>query len=194
MSLKKKIVKRIYPLLMWSAGIAKKNVQVLVNNRMKTPAAPFFFLHFILNDGTPVSFEKFRGKKIIVVNTASGCGYTPQYDSLKKLYEYHKNELVVLAFPSNNFGGQEPGSNEEIKKTCSMVYGITFPVMEKSSVAGAGRNEVFEWLANKNKNGWNDQEPIWNFCKYVINEEGTLTHFFGSSIDPLGPDMMRALK
>lgn len=131
----------------------------------------------------------------MLVNTASDRGYTGQYDDLQKLSEQYKDKLLVLGFPANDFKEQEKGSNEEIAEFCRINFGVSFPLMKKSSVVkGADQNKVFEWLTNKNKNGWSNQQPSWNFCKYLVDEEGRLTNYFASTIEPLSADITSVLK
>jgi glutathione peroxidase len=153
------------------------------------------FFSFTVNslDGQPVPLEQFRGKKIIVLNTASECGYTPQYADWEKFYSENKDSVVVLGFPCNDFGGQEPGSVEEIKSFCQKNYGVTFPMFEKVAVKGAAKSPVYQWLTDPAQNGWNSQEPSWNFCKYVLDENGTLTHFFASKIKPSSEEFLKAM-
>ena len=153
------------------------------------------FYAFIVNslDGQPVSLEQYRGKKVIVLNTASECGYTPQYADWEKFYAENKDEVVVLGFPCNDFGGQEPGSAEQIKSFCQKNYGVTFPMFEKVSVKGAGKSPVYQWLTDPAQNGWNSQEPTWNFCKYVLDENGKLTHFFASKVKPGDEEFLKAM-
>ena len=130
----------------------------------------------------------------MLVNTASNCGYTNQYDDLQKLSEQYKEKLVVLGFPANDFKEQEKGSDEEIAQFCRINFGVSFPLMKKSSVIkGGSQNEVFAWLSDAGKNGWNKQQPSWNFCKYIVDEEGRLTNFFGPTIEPLDKEITTAL-
>ncbi|MEX2513252.1 MAG: glutathione peroxidase [Cyclobacteriaceae bacterium] len=154
------------------------------------------FYDFELNDidGNPVKFSKFKGKKLLIVNVASKCGFTPQYAELQELYETYKDEVTILAFPANNFGGQEPGTNEDIKAFCSENYGVTFPIFEKISVKGVDKHPLYRWLSDKNLNGWNNSEPSWNFCKYFINEEGKLVKFFPSSVKPMDDEILTLIK
>jgi glutathione peroxidase len=144
-------------------------------------------------DGEEIDFSRYRGKKVLLVNTASECGYTPQYEKLQKLNEQYGDKVVILGFPANNFGGQEPGSNSEIKQFCSKNYGVTFQMFEKVSVKGDDQCELYKWLSTKSENGWNDQAPKWNFCKYLINEKGELVKFYASSIDPLSKEILDAI-
>ena len=135
-------------------------------------------------DGQNISMESYKGKKILVVNVASKCGYTPQYEGLQKLYEMHRDELVVLGFPSNNFLWQEPRKDGEIKLFCKQNYGVTFPLFSKVHVKGRKQHPIYQWLSDPLLNGWNDKSPSWNFNKYLINEEGKLMKHFGAAIEP----------
>lgn len=165
-------------------------VSVNANNVMNLPS--FHTLSAKTLDGEVVSFDRYKGKKIIVLNVASECGYTPQYADWEKFYEAHKDNTVVLGFPCNQFMGQEPGSNADIKSFCQKNYGVSFPVFEKTEVKGKDKSPVYAWLTDKDKNGWNTQEPSWNFCKYLINERGELTQFFASAIKPDNPEFVKA--
>ena len=136
-------------------------------------------------DGKEIDFEKFRGKKMLLVNTASECGYTPQYAPLQKLYEQFHEKLEVIGFPSNDFDAQEPGDEKEILNFCQRNYGVTFPLTKKIDVIGPNKNEIFQWLTRKDLNGWNDRDPNWNFCKYLVDENGHLVKFFSHKMDPL---------
>ena len=136
-------------------------------------------------NGNTVTFEKFKGKYILIVNTASKCGYSNQFGQLQKLYEKYNEKLVICAFPANNFLWQEPLSNEGIKKFCNNNYGVTFPVFEKISVKGKNKHPIYKWLSNKKLNGQIAKEPSWNFCKYIVDPEGKLLYYFGPSVEPL---------
>jgi len=144
-------------------------------------------------DGTPVSLEKYRGKFIVILNVASECGYTPQYADWEKFYNENKEHVVVLGFPCNDFGGQEPGSAADIGAFCQKNYGVTFPMFEKVAVKGASKSPLYQWLTDPAQNGWNSQEPSWNFCKYLINEKGELTQFFASKVKPDNVDFLKVL-
>ena len=144
-------------------------------------------------DGKVIDFSQFKGKKIIVLNTASKCGYTPQYADWEKFHKANK-DVVILGFPANEFGGQEPGSNSEIASFCQLNYGVSFQMMEKVVVKGSAKCELYQWLTDKSQNGWNEKEPSWNFCKYVINEKGELANFFASGVKPTSPEFIEALK
>ncbi|GAA4457798.1 glutathione peroxidase [Nibrella saemangeumensis] len=144
-------------------------------------------------DGKPVSLSGFKGKKVVILNVASKCGYTPQYADWEKFYKEHGSKVVVLGFPANNFMSQEPGSNEDIAAFCQKNYGVTFPMFEKVDVTGDSQHPLYKWLSTKSLNGWNDKAPSWNFCKYVVNENGQLTHFFASGVKPNDPEFKKAV-
>lgn len=161
---------------------------------LKAQDSGFYSLKMTNIKGEQVDFSRFRGKKVLIVNTASECGFTPQYEGLEQLHKtYGKDGLVVLGFPANNFGGQEPGSNSEIASFCRENYGVTFPMFEKSSVKGEEKNPVFQWLTSKSANGWNEQEPTWNFCKYLVDEKGKLVAFFPSKVEPMSKEITSKL-
>jgi len=142
-------------------------------------------------EGETIELTKFKGKKIIVVNVASKCGYTPQYSDLQKLYEKYKDQIVILGFPSNDFLWQEPGKNSSIKEFCQKKYGVSFPLFEKVVVKkNKKQHEMYTWLSHKELNGWNDKSPSWNFCKYLINEDGELINFFTSSVEPFNEQII----
>ena len=130
----------------------------------------------------------------MLVNTASGCGYTAQYEQLETLYQQYKEKLVIIGFPSNDFREQEQLNDAQIAAFCKENFGVTFPLVQKSIVISkAGQNEIFKWLSNKTLNGWNNEAPTWNFCKYLIDEDGNLTHFFASSVEPGSQEVLHAI-
>jgi glutathione peroxidase len=145
-------------------------------------------------DGSTIDFSKYKGKKILVVNTASKCGFTPQYELLEKLYNKYNDKLVIIGFPANNFGGQEPGSNLEIQEFCKKNYGVTFPMAAKVSVKGDDIAPVFKWLTTKKLNGKLDAEIKWNFNKFLLNEQGVLIAKFDSKVSPMGNEILNHLK
>jgi len=129
-------------------------------------------------DGKAFDFSTLKGKKVLVVNTASKCGLTPQYETLQKLYDTYKDRnFVIIGFPANNFGKQEPGTNTEIKEFCTKNYGVTFPMMSKISVKGDAIDPIYKWLTSKSLNGDVDAEVQWNFQKFMIDEQGKLVGF-----------------
>jgi glutathione peroxidase len=142
-------------------------------------------------DGKEINLSQYKGKKILVINVASECGYTKQYADLQKFHEKYGDKIVLLGFPANNFGGQEPGSNEEIATFCQKNFGVTFQLFQKISVVGADQAPLYKWLSTKSENGWNEQAPKWNFCKYLIDEKGELLQYFGSSVKPSDNDIMK---
>ncbi|HSJ69920.1 MAG TPA: glutathione peroxidase [Anditalea sp.] len=144
-------------------------------------------------DGEEVDFAQFKGKKVLLVNVASKCGYTSQYAELQELHEKHGDKITVLGFPANNFGGQEPGTEEEIKTFCSENFGVTFPMFEKVSVKGVDKHPLYRWLSDKDLNGWNDKEPAWNFSKYLLDEEGKLVDFYPSAVSPMDEKILSHL-
>ncbi len=146
------------------------------------------FYDLSINDinGRLIDLKSFQGKKIMLVNVASKCGYTDQYSDLQDLYQTYGNRLEIIGIPCNDFGRQEPGTAKEIKYFCSTNYGVTFTIAEKQKIKSEPVSELYEWLSNPDLNGWNSSLPSWNFCKYVIDEKGELTHFFGSGVNPKG--------
>lgn len=193
MTYRQKVLKAIYPVWMWWAKLRGKNVTEL-KNEQKQPPVSFYTLKGILNNGDSLDFATLKGKKLMLVNTASDCGYTEQYEALQKLYTEHKEHLVVIGFPANDFKQQEKGTDVEIAQFCKANFGVSFPLMKKSSVIkGEHQNSVYKWLTDSARNGWNDKPPSWNFCKYIINEEGMLTNYFGASISPMSKDVLEAI-
>jgi glutathione peroxidase len=146
-----------------------------------------------LSGGT-IDFSQFKGKKILIVNTASKCGFTPQYEYLEKLYEKYKDKLVIVGFPANNFNSQEPGTNDEIKAFCTKNYGVTFPMAAKISVKGDDIAPIYKWLTHKSENGVMDAEITWNFNKFLLDENGNLIAKFDSNIAPMSEDIVKYLK
>jgi glutathione peroxidase len=193
MTVRQRILKLVYPLFTFYKR-KKGHAKVLQNTHDILPHFPFHDLDAALTNGKTVSFEKLRGKKVLLVNTASDCGYTSQYAELQKLYEHFSGELEIIAFPTNDFREQEKGSDEEIARFCSTHYNIGFPLARKSHVLKQpGQHPVFRWLTHKELNGWSNKVPAWNFSKYLVNEEGVLTHYFDPAVSPLGREMLDAL-
>lgn len=148
----------------------------------------FYSLQAIRNDGTIISMDKFSGKKLMIVNTASECGFTPQYAVLQEVYNHFGPAgFEILAFPSHDFGGQEPGNDEQIADFCAVNYGVTFPVMQKSKVLGEEANPVFRWLATSNA------LPEWNFAKFLLNEKGELIKQLPASESPASEQVLQWL-
>lgn len=145
-------------------------------------------------DGKEINFADFKGKKILIVNTASECGFTPQYADLEKLYEEYKDKLVIVGFPANNFGGQEPGTNTEIGAFCQKNYGVTFPLAAKVSVKGDDTAPVFKYLTERDLNGVKNTTILWNFTKFLLDENGKLIDTFISTTKPTDDAITKHLK
>jgi len=192
---KQKVMKAIYPLITGVTRLFGKNSDVFVNSGHKTPLKSLYNLTVKLNGGSELNMEELSGKKILIVNTASDCGYTRQYEELQQLQAKYAGKLQVIGFPANDFSEQEKGTDAEIMQFCKLNYGINFPLSTKIVVVKSeNQNPVFEWLSNKSLNGWNDKAPSWNFSKYLINEKGMLTHYFDPSVSPLGKEMIQAVE
>ncbi len=161
------------------------------NSAAHEPTKSFYSFSLNSLEGEKIDFSKYKGKKVLLVNVASKCGYTPQYAKLQALHEKHGDKVVVLGFPANNFGRQEPGSNSDIKEFCQKNYGVSFQMFDKISVAGDDQHPLYQWLSNKDQNGWNDQSPKWNFCKYLVDENGVLKKFYASGVDPMGEELLK---
>ena len=168
--------------------------RIAKNNNSTVSSSNFYDLKAVTIDGQEISFEKFKGKKVLIVNVASKCGYTYQYEGLQKLHELYGNKVAILGFPANDFLFQERGSNEEIAEFCESNYGVTFQMFEKITTKGKKQSPVYHWLSNKELNGWNDQKPSWNFCKYIIDEDGKLVGFFDSKVKPLSEEIVSLIK
>ena len=154
---------------------------------MVTVNAQTSFYDFTVEDinGEDYPLAQLKGKKVLVVNTASKCGFTPQYEGLQELYEkYGDDDFVIIGFPANNFAEQEPGSNEEIAEFCSINYGVSFPMMSKVSVKGNDQHPLYKWLTSKSDNGLENSKVSWNFQKYMIDEEGQLVGHFSTKTKP----------
>jgi glutathione peroxidase len=148
-----------------------------------------------LNNGKTLPLQELKGKKLLLVNTASDCGYTPQYSELQQLQERFRDTLQVIGFPANDFKEQEKGSDAAIAQFCHVNFGVTFPLAKKSSVVkGPHQHPVYRWLTEREQNGWNDKAPGWNFSKYLVDEQGLLTHYFDPSVAPLGTEIIQAVE
>ena len=158
-------------------------------------AAPSSVYDFKLKDidGKGFSLKKYKGKKVLIVNTASKCGYTKQYADLQKLSELYKDKLVIVGFPANNFMSQEPGTNADIAAFCEKNYGVTFPMAAKISVKGDDMAPLYQWLTQKTQNGVLDAEVKWNFNKFLIDEKGNLLAYFPSKVTPLSEEITSKL-
>lgn len=146
-----------------------------------------------LGNGESLSFSTYKGKKILIVNVASKCGYTKQYAGLQELYEKYQERLIIIAMPCNDFGGQEPGDNTEITSFCSLNYGVTFPIAGKVKILEAP-SPIYQWLMNKSANGVLDSEVTWNFCKFLLDEDGYLQGSHPSSVEPMSAEIVEWLE
>jgi glutathione peroxidase len=186
MSYRQSILKTMYPVIMFPGKLMGAKNASKLNTDNKQPQKDFYALQAVLNNGDTLSFESFRGKKVLLVNTASDCGYTGQYKELEALYQQYKNNLIVVGFPANDFKEQEKKSDADIASFCKVNYGVTFLLMRKGSVVkGSEQQSVYQWLTNAGGNGWCNQAPVWNFCKYVVSEEGVLQAYFPQTVSPL---------
>ncbi len=193
-SLVQKLLRKTYQLTM-TMGKKTNNGTILENEEQVKPHKSFFDLRVELNNGKKLDFSELRGKKVLLVNSASNCGYTGQYAELQELYEKHGEHLEIIAFPTNEFGNQEKGDDEEIAQICQINYGVTFPVAKKGNVLpGSDQQPAFAWLLDENQNGWNTHKPDWNFGKYLIDENGVLSHYFGPSISPIEDDFLETIQ
>ena len=160
------------------------------DNKMIANENNFYKLSANDIDGNKIEFSQFKGKKLLIVNVASKCGYTSQYKDLQELHKKYNDKVTILAFPSNNFGFQEPGSNDQIEEFCETNYGIEFQLFEKSDVRGKNINSVYRWLSSINDNGWNDKSPRWNFFKYLVDETGSLKAVYSSNVNPMDNEII----
>jgi glutathione peroxidase len=193
-TLKQKILRFLYPVVR-KLGRISKNGTILHNEKGIVPPKSFYELKATLNNGQEADFSEFKGKKVLVVNTASNCGYTGQYAELQSLHEKFGKKLTILAFPANDFAEQEKGDDKDISQFCQVNYGVTFPLAKKGVVVkNEAQQPVFKWLTDSKANGWNEHAPDWNFSKYLIDEDGKLSHYFGPSISPLDDQLQNEVK
>jgi glutathione peroxidase len=192
MTFRQKILKAFYPVIMKMTKSDHKSNGI---SNDKNPIVDIYGYSITLNDGSTYALSNAKGKKLVLVNTASDCGFTGQYEALEKLFQQEKNNLVMIGFPSNDFGNQEKQGDAQIAQFCKLNYGVSFLLAKKGVVIKDKQQlEIYRWLSDNALNGWNDTAPSWNFCKYVIDENGKLTHFFNSSIDPMSQTFLQALK
>lgn len=189
MELKKIALLFIPLLLLFTACAEKKAGQQQAG--VQTPVEMSDFYNFQLKalDGEEIDFSRYKGKKVLLVNVASECGFTPQYEGLQKLHENYGDKVAVLGFPANNFGGQEPGSHEEIAEFCQKNYGVDFQMFSKLSVKGEDQHPLYAWLREQS-----GQEPSWNFSKYLIDENGKVLAFYPSDVKPLDKEIVERIQ
>ena len=169
------------------------NMSETTNREEKINPNSIHSLSIIGLDGNAINLADFKGKKILIVNTASECGYTPQYAQLEELYKVQKEKLVIIGIPTNDFGGQEPGSNEEIKNFCQKNYGVSFMMASKLSTKGSETAPIFNFLCNKAENGVSNAKIDWNFNKFLIDENGFWLAYFPSSVSPVSDEIISKL-
>lgn len=162
--------------------------RITPGEKIPLPASIYDFKITAL-DGQVIDFSSYKGKSLLIVNTASKCGYTPQYGDLEKIHDAYGNKVAVLGFPANNFLWQEPGSSQEIAEFCQRNFGVSFQMFEKISVKGRDKHPLYRWLEEKT-----GKTPSWNFCKYVVSKDGTNVTFFSSSVNPLQQDVLNTLE
>jgi len=175
------------------ASVVAMGIFALLSKKLFSPSKESIrgsVYDFTINslDGKPIDFLRYKGKNLLIVNTASKCGYTPQYETLQKLHQEYGDEVVVLGFPANNFLWQEPGTNAEIAGFCQKNYGVTFQMFEKISVKGKDQHPLYRWLSAKSGN-----KPTWNFCKYFINKNGEVSGFYGPKVSPLDDAIIKQI-
>ena len=159
------------------------------------PMESFYNLEALTLDGEKFDFESLRGKRVLIVNTASRCGFTRQYEGLEKLKQNtNADDFIILGFPCNGFGGQEPGTAEDISNFCTKNYGVSFQMMDKIDVYGKNQHPVYQWLCNENKNGSSDNKVMWNFHKFLVDESGNLVSSLRSGVDPMGEAILSFAK
>ena len=194
MTIRQFVIKKIYPFLQKRLKTEKTSL-ALNNTKNVQPLSSFYNLKTTSIKGEEINFEIFKNKKVLLVNTASDCGFTPQLTGLQKLHEQYGQQLIVLGFPANDFKEQEKGEDAEIATFCQANYGVTFSMMKKNVVVkNAQQNQVYNWLTHSTLNGWNNQAPVWNFSKYLVNEQGVLTNYFGPSVEPLDEEIIKAIR
>lgn len=172
-------------------GFSTKNSDS--SSKKSKAISSFYDLKATSIDGEEISFKKYKGKKVLIVNTASSCGYTYQYEGLQKLNDIYGKDVEILGFPANDFLFQERGSDAEIADFCEKNYGVTFQMFSKITTKGRNQSPVYTWLTNKDLNGWNEKKPTWNFCKYLIDENGNLVEFFDKSVKPMSKEITELL-
>lgn len=194
MSTRQKILKWLYPAFMKAQNLGGSKGKILVNEQERQPPAPLPLTSIVLNDGKSFDPATLKGRKLLLVNTASDCGYTAQYETLQQLADKYPDQLLVIAFPANDFRNQEKGDDASIAAFCQRNYGLRLPLAKKCQVIkGDQQHPVFSWLSHANQNGWCEKAPEWNFSKYLVNEKGILTHYFAPGVSPMDEAVMKAI-
>jgi glutathione peroxidase len=181
-------IKLLALLVVLTAGYASL-LSINKSCKMSNPKKSIYSIPVNSLQGEKLDLSAFKGKKLLIVNVASKCGFTPQYEELQTLSERYKDKLNIIGVPCNQFMNQEPGSSEEIASFCKKNYGVTFKMTEKVDVKGNDQHALYEWLTNKSMNGVMDSKVKWNFQKYLIDEEGTLVNVFAPNVKPLSKEI-----
>ena len=194
MSARQKVLKSFYPILTKVTHFFGVKNRVIESGKLISPNSSIYDIPIQLINGDTINLSQWKGKKIMIVNTASDCGYTAQYEELQSLYSKEAGDVIIIGFPANDFKKQEKGSNEEIASFCKKNYGVEFPLASKTMVIkGKEQHPIFQWLSDPSKNGWNKEEPSWNFSKYLIDEEGRLVGYYEPGVSPLGQEITSAI-
>jgi glutathione peroxidase len=190
--MKKNIILSLITMIFISCQNQAQNKTQTLSVNKETKMRPTIYKYKVEDiNGKTFDFSDYKGYKIMVVNTASKCGLTPQYKELEELYEQYKdNKFIIVGFPANNFASQEPGTNEDIATFCTKNYGVTFPMMSKVSVKGNDMCEVYQFLTQKSKNELEDSDVAWNFQKYLINENGELEKVISPQTTPMSKEVL----
>jgi glutathione peroxidase len=194
MSARQKMLKSFYPTLTKITHFFGVKNRVIESDKLISPQSSIYDIPIELINGDKINLAQWKGKKIVIANTASDCGYTAQYEELQSLYSKEAGDLIIIGFPANDFKKQEKGSNEEIAAFCKKNYGVEFPIAMKTVVIkGKEQHPLFQWLSDPTKNGWNKEAPSWNFSKYLIDEEGRLVGYYDPGVSPLGTEITNAI-
>ncbi|HAK11712.1 MAG TPA: glutathione peroxidase [Chitinophagaceae bacterium] len=195
MTWRQSLMKTFYGLIMLPGKLFGSKTAVQLNTADQLPKSSVFALSTTGINGQTLNLSDYQGKYLLLVNTASDCGYTGQYAELETLYQQYKDKLVVIGFPANDFKEQEKGSNASIAAFCQKNYGVSFPLAAKASVVkGAAQQPIYQWLTNPAQNGWCSQAPVWNFSKYLIAPDGKLIGFFAQTVSPLDKQLIQHIQ
>ncbi len=194
MTIRQKVIKLIYPAIVKAGELFGKGGGVYENEQNLQPKVSFYSLSATANNRQIIDFSWYKDRKVLIVNTASDCGFTPQLAELQTLQDRYCEKLAVIGFPSNDFRDQEKGIDEETAAFCVVNFNVHFALMQKSHVLKCEhQNLIFQWLTDNTKNGWNHTPPAWNFTKYLVDENGVLTHYFDTRISPLSAKVTEAI-
>ena len=194
MSTRQTMLKAFYPVLTKVTRFFGVNNRKIISTTAEQPHTSIYEIPIVLNSGDTITLSQWRGKKILIVNTASDCGYTGQYEELQSLYDQQKGKIMIIGFPANDFKKQEKATDQDIAAFCKKNYGVSFPIAMKASVIkGNDQHPLYKWLSTADQNGWNTEAPAWNFSKYIIDEQGKLSSYFDPGVSPVGDDILNEL-